>query len=306
VLLLTPTSVDEQCTKDSPQECPTPQECPSVSEDPSCKPYAPAEGYPEQSVSIVATLPPWTFAHAQQPIRTLVDFSPKSDPKGSSKAQHAEDLFVYHHFFYGKGSGTFLEMGALDGVTYSNTWMFEKVLGWSGVLIEPSPPEYEKLKAARPNQLTVNSAVCDSPTMVHFIANKAVGGIYEFMEPEFVRRWHAKYAQNPGLIDELPLVLCMPLSDVLHRFGIKHIDFWSLDVEGAEHKVLETIDFDSISFDVIIVEASGDNQRRDDEMKEHVVSHGYAYYGKFSTSFVFTRNGFVPSAGPRKNEYPIS
>ena len=35
--------------------------------------------------------------------------------------------------------GTFVDLGCYDGVTYSNTWYFERKLGWSGVCVEPEP-----------------------------------------------------------------------------------------------------------------------------------------------------------------------
>ncbi len=52
-------------------------------------------------------------------------------------------------------------MGALDGLTVSNTWAFEHALGWRGVHIEASPPSYDKLVVNRPGQLNIHVAVCD-------------------------------------------------------------------------------------------------------------------------------------------------
>lgn len=41
-----------------------------------------------------------------------------------------EDVYAFEHFFYQQRGGVFLEMGALDGFTYSNTLMFEHYLDW--------------------------------------------------------------------------------------------------------------------------------------------------------------------------------
>ena len=41
-----------------------------------------------------------------------------------------EDLFAYDNFFFKMRGGVFLEMGALDGFTFSNTLLFERYLGW--------------------------------------------------------------------------------------------------------------------------------------------------------------------------------
>ena len=72
-----------------------------------------------------------------------------------SRSQHAEDIYAYEHFFYGRGGGTFLEMGALNGLQWSNTVALERVLGWRGVLIEASPSSYKQLAVNRDNQVRV-------------------------------------------------------------------------------------------------------------------------------------------------------
>jgi hypothetical protein len=46
-------------------------------------------------------------------------------------------------------SGYFIELGANDGITQSNTKHFELFKGWHGVLIEPSPTQFKKLKKFR-------------------------------------------------------------------------------------------------------------------------------------------------------------
>jgi hypothetical protein len=55
--------------------------------------------------------------------------------------------------------------------------------------------------------------------------------------------------------DEGVDVPCRPLSDMLEEYGVKRINFFSLDVEGAELKVLETFDFGKVKIDVLMVEA---------------------------------------------------
>ena len=42
-------------------------------------------------------------------------------------------------------NGFFIECGALDGETGSNTLYMERSLGWTGILIEADPDTYKKL-----------------------------------------------------------------------------------------------------------------------------------------------------------------
>ena len=99
-------------------------------------------------------------------------------------------MFAVAHFFGFRQGGTFIELGALDGVTFSNTYLFEKCLGWRGILIEPSRKNFEQLKKNRPDQALLNAAICDSDSTLQFIENFAVGGIVEYMAPSFIQAWH--------------------------------------------------------------------------------------------------------------------
>jgi hypothetical protein len=136
-----------------------------------------------------------------------------------SRSQWGEDQYAYSHFFYQRGGGTFLEMvgppsrtlwrrmgtcsaerslrltpvstsfcldpmqGALDGLFLSNTYALEKMLGWTGVLVEASPLSYQALAVNRPGQVTVHCAVCGKAQVVHYVAgpHPATSGIPQFM-----------------------------------------------------------------------------------------------------------------------------
>lgn len=71
-----------------------------------------------------------------------------------AKSQDDEDLALYEQFFQGHHNGVFAEMGALDGVTLSNTYAFEQVLNWTGVLIEANPRLCDALHQNRLNSKT--------------------------------------------------------------------------------------------------------------------------------------------------------
>jgi hypothetical protein len=53
------------------------------------------------------------------------------------KAQHFQDLFVLSELDY-KRDGFFVEFGATNGESISNTWILEKIFGWKGILAEPA------------------------------------------------------------------------------------------------------------------------------------------------------------------------
>ena len=65
-----------------------------------------------------------------------------------SKSQLAQDIFVVANTKY-KKNNFFVEFGATDGITISNTHLLEKELNWNGILIEPASIWHDSLKKNR-------------------------------------------------------------------------------------------------------------------------------------------------------------
>jgi hypothetical protein len=103
----------------------------------------------------------------------------------------------------------------------------------------------------------------------------AVTGIYEFMSPAFRAGWH-----KGKKVEDMPLVVCLPLTELLTFYNIRHIDFFSLDVEGGELMVLQAVDFDCITFNVVVVEADGHNKTKDSAVRELLNSKGYKFHSR--------------------------
>ena len=61
-------------------------------------------------------------------------------------SQCKQDQYINESFFKGKDSGVFVDIGAHNGISLSNSYFFEKELGWNGVCIEPMPEVYSELK----------------------------------------------------------------------------------------------------------------------------------------------------------------
>lgn len=186
-----------------------------------------------------------------------VDFSKEACSK--FRSQHGEDKFLYNAFWALPNpmtNGFFLELGALDGEYMSNSWWFEQCLGWKGMLIEGQPTAIEKLKKNRPTATVLGEAVCAEEGMIDFVGtDNGVAGDVSQMPQNFVQEFHKNWDKGG---DEVHKVKCGPLMEKLERFGVKHIDFWTLDVEGAEWSVLTTFDWEAVSIHVLVIENDKD------------------------------------------------
>lgn len=202
---------------------------------------------------------------------------------GRFYGQCGEDEYVYNRYFKEKRNGVFLEMGAFDGVTYSNTKFFEDTLGWTGVLIEPIPDKYRQCKLYRPRSIVHNCIVSESAEPLEIYENGAVSSVKINTTPYHFTGWHK--ALNPQVIR----VPCRRLDDILHEANISHIDFWSLDVEGSEYDVLKTMDW-NISVDVLCMEVSGhDSADMNDSCRELLRQKGFRMDGMIAHNEVWIK-----------------
>jgi len=135
----------------------------------------------------------------------------------------------------------------------------------------------------------VNAAVCSLCRQVHYAVNTepywgAINGIVEFMSPEFKRRWYTGKVKGQTTTP-LP---CLPLDTIMEKVGVRHVHFFSLDVEGAELEVLKGIDFTRFSFDVMAVEADETDLNiangKDKEILEFLESKGYELHSNYGRS----------------------
>ena len=168
--------------------------------------------------------------------------------------QQGEDLDVFVDFFRDKpiDKGVFVEVGAGNGIEFSNTHFFEKCLKWTGVLIEPNHDHEDFLHDIRQGS---HIEMC--------VAGKEEGEASFAVHPYIWAQSHRTDVNSPELQTTLgqnmPLinvtVPVRPLGDILRDAHVSYIDFLSIDVEGSELEVLEGMDWD-IPVHVIVIECT--------------------------------------------------
>lgn len=137
-------------------------------------------------------------------------------------------------------NGVFVEAGAHDGIFQSTTKILED-LGWTGLLIEPSKPLYEKCKKNR-TSISENLALVSSNYNQDTINGDWIGNLI---------------LQNEGItlmgdIDEVCNV--STLTELCKKHNIYDVDFFSLDVEGYELEVLDGVNFNLINIKYCLIE----------------------------------------------------
>ena len=179
------------------------------------------------------------------PNRTSASSRTASPPKNYS--QLGQDKIV-DKLLKHRTNGFFVEAGAYDGETFSNTLFLEKERNWTGLLVEADPQLFQILKGR--NRRAYLSKTCLSTTPYAVTANftfaDALGGL--------TATDHKDQVTGTGAVQ------CIPFISYLLALNIHHIDYFSLDVEGTEAEVLRQIDFQRFRIDVLSIEYAGYGQ----------------------------------------------
>lgn len=183
-------------------------------------------------------------------------------------SQQDEDKYIIQYLLKDKiTDGTFLEIGANDGVLYSNTKTLEDYFGFNGILIEPQPHFFNKLKNNRNSNLNelYNCAVSDNECeFIEFFGNNAERGILNNNNTDLNKFTNLKPYK----------VKNRKMSDILKNSKFNYIDFMIIDVEGAELYLLKTIDF-SFPIFCIIIKSPSKEQNKNKEFGEYLQKNGF-------------------------------
>ena len=196
--------------------------------------------------------------------------------QNNSHSQYQEDLLLVPllHRMGARRAGVFVELGALDGIKYSNTWLLEKCFGWTGLLIEGNPSNAQALQRSGRRALMRHSAVCRRAGTVRMtVAGAEVSGQIDAMADKFVRNWH--HRNLPSATVAVP---CAPLSSLMDDADLPTADLLSLDVEGAEAIVLRTVD--PARFWVVLVEMDGLSASKDEEVHQLLTASGLVHLAR--------------------------
>jgi len=163
-------------------------------------------------------------------------------------------------------SGFFIEAGASDPIDQNNTYCLEQH-GWTGLLVEPRPVYNDRYKEIRSKCIVENYALVDFS-----VTQKTIDFVFH---PSGHESAYHPFLENRGTVEKVP---CCTLDYLLRKHSIIEVDFFSLDVEGNEHQVLEGIDFNYCKFNCILVEGHGPDPYAVYNRKEdfsYLENHGY-------------------------------
>lgn len=170
--------------------------------------------------------------------------------------------------YFNYDNGIFIEAGAADGIRQSNTKFLENNKNWTGILVEPNIDAAKSCVINREKSKVFNCALVD----------------YEYPNPDVKMHFRSWTGGDTGLVTSVfdsPLnnvpgwavynsdytIPARTLDSILEETKIEHVDFFSLDVEGYEYKVLRGFNFKKYKPKFMLIE-SHDVLNEIDKIKE--------------------------------------
>lgn len=156
-------------------------------------------------------------------------------------SQNAEEQHILNYF--GDFVGTFLDLGANDGETFSNTRALA-LRNWRGCFVEPSPKAFEKLKAMYEGR----QGFYIYPFAIASHNGKAVlnesGPLINSRDVALVSTFHQSEMERfKRTVTYQPIeVKTFRWKTFLNRVPIKKFDFISIDCEGQDLDILSQMD----------------------------------------------------------------
>jgi FkbM family methyltransferase len=203
------------------------------------------------------------------------------------KSQVSQDMIAYL-YFKGKKNGFYMDVGAHNGVYLNNTYVFEQ-LGWQGVCIEPQPDIFLQLQKNRKCDLYNVALSSHSDENVPFIKVKGTEIWHDMLSglAAEMPRNEKKNIKSKGLQMEYIKVKMVTFDDIMKNYPDRnYIDFLSIDTEGVEMVILETIDFTKYHFGLLAIE----NNEPGNILENYMKAKGYKVFMDIGQDMFFVKD----------------
>lgn len=166
-----------------------------------------------------------------------------------SKAQLQQDLFVSYFFPNLDLGGFFVEFGATNGISLSNSYLLEKEFNWNGILAEPGRIWHKELAQNRKCSISYDCVFSVTGEVVQFsevkVPELSTISTYQASDSHSeIRKKNARY--NVPTVSLHDLLVC--------NQAPRDITYLSIDTEGSEYDILKDFPFWNWDISIITVE----------------------------------------------------
>lgn len=223
---------------------------------------------------------------------------PSGTRSAMMKSQGGEDAYLDAEVFHGARDGVYLDIGCNDGILNSNTYYFNRALHWRGKCFEADPQTYALIASASGRHDGINEAVDGKEGVMpftHFDGSNQLGGLQAGDGFD----WNRANAIAHTTINVTTTTPRKLLAAHYSAPDMRTIDLVSLDIEGAEVRVMRAWDFDANCVNAFVIEnnawCSSDSALP--ELEAVLTPKGYEKRARIHVNEVFVRKEACPKVG---------
>jgi len=211
-------------------------------------------------------------------------------------SQIGQDEYYIKNIIHYREDGYYVDVGAHDGIKFSNTFYLEKHLNWKGVCIEANESLHKKLCIHRPHSINVNSLVYNESNLclnLEIPLNAEIkegNDMLSRISNEEMNVINQGYFNEQFVTSSFVPLKSRTLTDILDDNNAPTIiDYLSIDIEGAELACLQGIDFNKYIFLFMTVEY-GNREDFKNKIINFLSKKNYVVHriNRFDIEFVYT------------------
>lgn len=234
-------------------------------------------------------------------VTTIKNGNPRYDAAREKLGQkynqlpHASVDYIFKHINLTKGPIFFLQIGAMDGVSFDPIHQYVKSFGWNGILVEPLPDMMQKV---RDNYAHQSGLIFENVAITEQEETKNLYRISSDTAKEAgLPNWVLGMSTFvPGKLDMFKphvieqAVSCIPLKSLLAKHQPQSIDVLQIDTEGYDYTILRQFDFERYQPYVINFEAVNLSSAEKNDAMELLSQKNYAFYHNDMDIFAVRRD----------------
>jgi len=197
-------------------------------------------------------------------------------------SQIEQDKYFIENINKGKRNGYFVDIGANDGISFSNTYALEKYLGWNGLCVELDDATFTKLKECRTcrcvQECVFNETGIEKEIEVPLAKEIPEGNHMLIRLKDLPLYESGKYCYFPEQFKDIKTYkkITKTLTQIfLENHVLSIIDYMSIDIEGSDLAALQGLDFSKYKIKFLTIEWGGGSHSYLDEIKTLLEKNGY-------------------------------
>lgn len=204
----------------------------------------------------------------------------------TSYSQEGEDILL-SRLLEGKKKGFYIDIGAHHPKRFSNTYFFYQ-RGWRGINIDAMPGSMKLFRKIRPRDINLELGISKiEQELTYYIFNEPA--LNTFSEKLASER-EKKFSQYT-VIDKKKLI-CKTLESVLneHLKEKTRIDFMSIDVEGLDLEVIQSLNLSKYRPQIILIESLENDYLKitNTDLYNYLSKYDYKVIAKTKNTFFFS------------------